>query len=77
MLDTVRSGREKDIHEWQQAIAEARYFIQKLCTPGGCVVDFFLGSGTTAVAAAELGRRFIGYEINAATIERAARRIAP
>ena len=74
--DTIHSVIQKDDHEWQQSTVEARYFIQKLCTKDGCVVDFFLGSGTTAVAAAELGRRFIGYEINAATIERAARRIA-
>lgn len=31
---------------------------------GGLVLDTFLGSGTTAVACKELGRQYIGFEIN-------------
>lgn len=43
--------------------------------PGDIVLDPFLGSGTTAVACAELGRRYIGYEINKNYYEVAQRRI--
>ena len=32
--------------------------------PNDIVLDCFLGSGTTAVACKELGRRYIGFEIN-------------
>lgn len=32
--------------------------------PGDIVLDTFLGSGTTAVACKELGRNYIGFEIN-------------
>jgi DNA modification methylase len=39
------------------------------------VLDPFVGSGTTAVAAAELGRRFVGYDISKKYIEVAERRI--
>ena len=67
--------KEKDHHPWQQSEAEAAYYIEKLCPEGGLVVDFFLGGGTTAVAAQKLGRRFIGFEINAASIERASERL--
>ena len=31
---------------------------------GGVVADFFLGSGTTCVAAKEIGRQYIGFEID-------------
>jgi site-specific DNA-methyltransferase (adenine-specific) len=45
-------------------------------SPGDLVVDPFLGSGTTAVAAGALGRRFLVGERDRDTAERAARRIA-
>lgn len=76
LVDTVRGDREKDAHEWQQAASEARYFIEKLCPAGGLVVDFFLGGGTTKIAADQLERRFIGFEVNAKALEGAAKRIA-
>ena len=34
------------------------------CKPGGTVLDPFSGSGTTGLAAAELGRRFVGVDLN-------------
>jgi site-specific DNA-methyltransferase (adenine-specific) len=39
-------------------------FIQCFCPPRGIVLDPFMGSGTTAVAAVKLGRNFIGFEIS-------------
>lgn len=75
MQDTVRGDREKDAHEWQQAVSEAHYFIEKLCPVGGLVVDFFLGGGTTKIAADRLNRRFVGFEVNAKALEVAAKRI--
>lgn len=41
--------------------------------PGDLVLDFYLGSGTTAVAAQRLGRRWIGIEQNSDTIDHFAR----
>lgn len=39
------------------------------------VLDPFCGSGTTGVVSARLGRRFVGFEMDAAYIEAAAKRI--
>jgi hypothetical protein len=44
--------------------------------PGDCVLDPFLGSGTTAVAAKLMGRRYIGIEICQEYAQQARRRLA-
>ncbi|MDR2883405.1 MAG: site-specific DNA-methyltransferase [Alistipes sp.] len=45
------------------------------CPPGGVVLDPFIGSGTTAVAALRNGRRYVGIELNPEYIEIAEKRI--
>ena len=39
-------------------------FLHLLTRPGDVVLEPFIGSGSTAVACIELGRHFIGYDIN-------------
>ncbi len=73
--DVVSGGEEKDHHEWQQAEKEASYWIEKLCPKDGVVCDPFLGSGTTAVAAVKLNRKWIGIEIDKETAKVADKRI--
>lgn len=43
---------------------------------GDLVLDPFLGSGSTMVAAAQLGRRYVGYDLDAAYVEIARQRVA-
>jgi len=50
--------------------------IRSASEPGDLVLDPFLGSGTTAVVAARLGRRFLGIELNPEYTEMARRRLA-
>ncbi len=50
-------------------------FLQLHTTPGQMVLDPFMGSGTTGVSALQLGRRFIGIELDPAHFETAVRRI--
>lgn len=47
----------------------------KICAPGGVVLDPFMGSGTTGVAAIQLGRKFIGCEQSTAYFDIACRRL--
>ncbi len=53
-------GLTKDHHEWEQGLREAQYLIENLTYENDLVVDPFLGSGTTAVAAKRSNRRFAG-----------------
>ena len=54
----------------------ARDHISSWSNPGDLVLDPFLGSGTTAVSAKELGRHFIGIEISPKYIAIARSRLA-
>jgi site-specific DNA-methyltransferase (adenine-specific) len=45
------------------------WFIKLFTQPGDLVLDPFIGSGTTAVAAFQLGRNYLGIEINPKYIE--------
>ena len=53
-----------------------RRFIQQYTNPGDLVLDPFAGVGTTGRMAVELGRRFIGFELDAAEAEQARQWIA-
>jgi site-specific DNA-methyltransferase (cytosine-N4-specific) len=46
------------------------------CRPGGTVLDPFSGSGTTGAAARQLGRRYIGIDLNPAYHDLARERFA-
>jgi len=66
--DTTQiKGVQKDEHEWQQDRLPALYYIGKLTKPGETVLDPFMGTGTTGIAALELGRSFIGIDSDEAT----------
>jgi hypothetical protein len=73
--DLITSKPEKESHDWQQGIIEASYYIEHLSDPGGLVFDPFCGSGTTAVAAKQLGRRWVTCETDADSAAIARKRI--
>ena len=50
-------------------------FIQCFCPPNGVVLDPFIGSGTTALAAIELTRNYIGIDISKEYCDLARKRI--
>ena len=67
--------REKTGHDWQQAEAEATYWIDKLTQRGDLVADPFLGSGTTAAVCKRLGRRFIGCDVDPLAVKTSRERV--
>lgn len=68
-------GREpKPKHPSPKPLNVTTWFLSRL--PEGTVLDPFMGSGTTLLAAKVLGRRAVGIEINEEYCEEAAERLA-
>ncbi len=53
------TGKEKLGYPTQKPLGILRRIVLASSPPGGVVLDFFAGSGTTGAAARELGRRFV------------------
>jgi site-specific DNA-methyltransferase (adenine-specific) len=52
-------------HPCPRPLHQVRHIIEQWVPPGGVVLDPFLGSGTTAIACEQSGRRWLGAEISA------------
>lgn len=70
---TANAPRERE-HITQKPIAVMRKLVQ-IAPKGGTVLDLFMGSGTTGVAAVLEGRDFIGVEMLCSHYEIATRRV--
>ncbi len=57
-------GKERTKHKTQKPLKVCIPYIEISSNPGDLVLDPFIGSGSTAVAAKMLGRNFIGFEIS-------------
>jgi len=62
-------------HPTEKAVSVLRPLIESFSKPGDLVLDAFAGSGSTCVAAAECGRRYLGIELDAQYCELARRRL--
>ena len=70
------SGSVSLYHPTQKPIALLKWLIATYTNAGDIVLDPVMGSGTTGVACARLGRDFIGIEKDAAYFDVASKRIA-
>lgn len=70
-VPTVTGG----IHPTQKPVELCEYFIKTYTRPGELVADICAGSGTTAVAALNAGRRFVCFETAPAFYAAASERI--
>jgi site-specific DNA-methyltransferase (adenine-specific) len=64
LLEFGFAKNEKRQHEAQKPLALIEFLINLVSREGQTVLDPFMGSGTTAVAAKKLNRNFIGFELN-------------
>ena len=55
-------GGGRNEHPTQKPVALMRELVSLFSSPGQAVLDMCMGSGTTGVAAVQMGRRFIGIE---------------
>lgn len=68
-------GEKRGDHPTQKPIGVMTWCLQQLPTDAHTILDPFMGSGTTGVACAKLGRKFVGIEIEPRYFDIACRRI--
>jgi site-specific DNA-methyltransferase (adenine-specific) len=66
---------ETGLHPTQKPVVLFEYLIKTYSNKGDVVLDNCIGSGTTAIAAHNLNRRWIGIELNSEYCELARKRI--
>jgi site-specific DNA-methyltransferase (adenine-specific) len=63
-------------HPTVKPVSVMRHLVRLCCRKGGVVLDPFMGSGTTGIAAVHEGMHFIGMELSEEYVEIAKARIA-
>lgn len=71
----VINKKEKTKHPTQKPLEILRWIVKSSSKPEDMVLDCFMGSGTTALACLETGRKFIGCEIKKEFYEIAQKKI--
>jgi site-specific DNA-methyltransferase (adenine-specific)/modification methylase len=70
----IRQGNEERFHPTQKPLEVMKWVIE-LCPKSETILDPFMGSGTTGVAAIQMGRKFVGIERDPKYFEIACKRI--
>ena len=71
----AHAGAEKNGHPCPKPLNQMKWLVNRASLDGETVFDPFMGSGTTGVACVQMGRKFIGCDIEPKYFEIALRRI--
>ena len=77
IIKPVNNNKDNGGHGYAFGEWLPKYFIHNFSKKGDTVYDCFMGSGTTAVAAIQLDRKFIGSEISEKYVDIENKRIEP
>lgn len=58
------NDNDKRFHHWGQSEGGMADIIERFTMPGDLILDPFMGAGTTGIAAVDLGRRFVGFDVD-------------
>lgn len=75
LLEFGFGKNENKFHEAQKPVSLMEFLIKLTTQEYQIILDPFMGSGTTAVAAKKLNRKFIGFEINEIYFKKSLERI--
>jgi site-specific DNA-methyltransferase (adenine-specific) len=64
MLQGDMKNKEERFHPTQKPVALYKWILSKYAKPGDKILDTHLGSGSSRIAAYDLGFDFVGYEID-------------
>lgn len=74
-VDIIKFNKEQGLHPTQKPVPLLEYLIKTYTNEGETVLDSCMGSGSTGVACANTGRRFIGIELDENYFDIAKKRI--
>ena len=75
IIEFSNAAQGGKLHPTQKPVALFEYLIRTYTTEGQTVLDNTMGSGTTGVACANTGRRFVGIEMDGSYFDIARKRI--
>jgi len=75
IINISREHNTKNIHPTQKPVALMEYLIKTYTNEGETVLDFTIGSGTTAIACINTKRNYIGIELDKGYFDIATKRI--
>lgn len=73
----AKSNVERKYHPSSKPVALLKYLVETYTLPGETVLDWCMGSGSTGCASVELGRDFIGIELDKTYYDIATSRVHP